>query len=132
MTSKTLKLSLSFSWSRFFCMPKKVRQKFKYLENEKSFFIIFEGLSLKQIKNFFSEGESPTLNKSCMYCNKKLSKFFHCSACKSGSYCLNLCQKNIYKEHKLLCNSIQEPEQIEMEKRYKKFNCSYETTIDNK
>ena len=34
-------------------MPKKLRQKFKYLENRKSFykafFIIFEGISLKQI-----------------------------------------------------------------------------------
>ena len=50
-------------------MPKKSRQKFKYLENEKSFkdeikafFIIFEGLSLKQIKKTLLEGESPTLN----------------------------------------------------------------------
>ena len=42
-------------------MLKKSRQKFNYLENEKSFFIIFEGLSLKQIKTFFLEGESPTL-----------------------------------------------------------------------
>ena len=46
-------------------MPKKSRQKVKYLENEKSiwdekkaFFIIFEGLSLKQIKNFFGGWES--------------------------------------------------------------------------
>ena len=50
-------------------MPKKSRQKFKYLENEKSFkdemkafFIIFEGLSLKQIKKNLLESESPTLN----------------------------------------------------------------------
>ena len=46
-------------------MPKKSRQKLKYLENEKmkqkAFFIIFEGLSLKQIKQTFLEGESPTL-----------------------------------------------------------------------
>ena len=48
-------------------MPKKSRQKFKYFENEKSFwdeikfFIIFEGLSFKQIKKVFLEGESPTL-----------------------------------------------------------------------
>ena len=47
-------------------MPKKSRQKFKYLENEKSlkaFFIIFKGLSLKQIKLFFLKGESSTLIK---------------------------------------------------------------------
>ena len=51
-------------------MPKKSGQKFKYLENEKSFydeiksiFHNFEGLSLKQIKFFFLEGESPTLTK---------------------------------------------------------------------
>ena len=49
-------------------MPKKSKQKFKYLENEKSFqdeikgiFIIFEGLSLKQIIKRFLEGDSPTL-----------------------------------------------------------------------
>ena len=47
-------------------MIKKTRQKFKYLENKKSFkdeikniFIILKGLSLKQ---FFLEGEAPTLN----------------------------------------------------------------------
>ena len=46
-------------------MTKKSRQKFKYLENEKSFwgkkkglFIIFKGISLKQIKLFFLEGQS--------------------------------------------------------------------------
>ena len=49
-------------------MTKKSRQKFKYLENEKSFydeikniFHHFEGLLLKQIIKFFLEGESPTL-----------------------------------------------------------------------
>ena len=48
-------------------MPKKSRQKLKYLENEKIFsdeiksiFHLFEGLSLKQIKIFFLEGERPT------------------------------------------------------------------------
>ena len=29
---------------------------------QKSFFIIFKGFSLKQIKGIFLEGESPTLN----------------------------------------------------------------------
>ena len=49
-------------------MTKKSKQKFKHLENRKSFqdekkafFIIYEGLSLKQIKQIFLEGESPTL-----------------------------------------------------------------------
>ena len=49
-------------------MSKKSIQKFKYLENEKNlkwnkkhFIIIFEGLSLKQIKKIFLEGESLTL-----------------------------------------------------------------------
>ena len=49
-------------------MPKKLRQKFKCLENErafkmkqKAFFTIFEGLSLKKIIKLFFEGESPTL-----------------------------------------------------------------------
>ena len=37
VTSWILKLSLSFQSSRFFNMTKKSRQKFKYLENEKSF-----------------------------------------------------------------------------------------------
>ena len=53
----------------FFYMTKKSRQKLKYLENEKSFkgerkafFIIFKGLSLKQIKQIFLDGKGPTLN----------------------------------------------------------------------
>ena len=37
VTSWILKLSLSFQSSRFFNMTKKSRQKFKHLENEKSF-----------------------------------------------------------------------------------------------
>ena len=52
----------------FFYMTKKSKQKFKHLENRKSFqdekkafFIIYEGLLLKQIKQIFLEGESPTL-----------------------------------------------------------------------
>ena len=51
-------------------MTKKSKQKFKYLENKKSFlneikkiFIIFKGLSLKkQIRQIFLEGESQNLN----------------------------------------------------------------------
>ena len=49
-------------------MPKKSRQKFKYIKNKKKFqdetkvfFIIFKGLSLKQLKQNCLEGESPTL-----------------------------------------------------------------------
>ena len=49
----------------FFYMTKKWRQKFKYSEDKKSlrwnkkhFFIIFEGLSLKLIKQFFVRWES--------------------------------------------------------------------------
>ena len=54
----------------FFYMTKNSRRKLKHLENEKSFqdkikrfFIIFEGLLLKQIKQTFLEGESPILSK---------------------------------------------------------------------
>ena len=32
-----------------------------------TFFIIFKGLSLKQIKQFFFEGETPTLSKQPMH-----------------------------------------------------------------
>ena len=52
-------------------MTKKSSQKFKYLENEKSFydeiisiFIIFMGISLKQ--TIFLEGESPTLKQNSL------------------------------------------------------------------
>ena len=39
----------------------------------KAFFIIFEGLSLKQIKNYFSKGESPTLmSNSSTKCSSTL------------------------------------------------------------
>ena len=53
-------------------MSKMSRQNFKYLENQKnlkdeikSIFIIFKGLSLKQIKQVFLEGESLPL--ICFY-----------------------------------------------------------------
>ena len=40
----------------------------------KAFFTIFEGLSLKQIINFFLEGESPTLSKIILH--EKFSLLF--------------------------------------------------------
>ena len=50
-------------------MTKKSRQKFKYLENKKSFsdeikssFYHFKRFSTEQIKQFFLEGESLTLS----------------------------------------------------------------------
>ena len=61
-------INLIFLIKPFFYMTKKSRQKFKYLENGKSFqdeiksiFIILKGLSMKQTIEFFLEGESPTL-----------------------------------------------------------------------
>ena len=55
-------------------MPKKSRQKFKYLENEKSFQDKIKSIfyqfrrAIIEAKKFFLEGESPTL---------KMSKVFH-------------------------------------------------------
>ena len=43
---------LIFLIKPFFYMTRKSRQKFKYLENEKSFFIISKGLPLKQRASF--------------------------------------------------------------------------------
>ena len=60
-------ITLIFLIKPFFCMTKNSGQKFKYLENEKSFsekkkvFIIFIGILLKQIKLFFLESESLNL-----------------------------------------------------------------------
>ena len=58
-------------------MTKKPQQKLKYLENEKSFqdqiksiSIIFKGLSMKQITQFFWEGEGPTLRISSVNATK--------------------------------------------------------------
>ena len=66
-----MKLSLSFLSSRFFYMTKRSGQKFKYLEDEKTFkdeikciFHDFKGLSLKQIKQIFLKGERRTLRKN--------------------------------------------------------------------
>ena len=65
---------------RFFYMTNKSRLKFKYFEHEKSFsdafFIIFKELSLKQIKQFFLEGESSTL-KVKWYLNSKNRGFMY-------------------------------------------------------
>ena len=55
-------VNLIFSIKLFFLHDQKVTTKPKYLENEKSFFfIIFKGLSMKQIIQVFLEGESPTV-----------------------------------------------------------------------
>ena len=50
-------------------MAKKQRQKFKYLDNEKTsedeitaLFITIKGISVKQLKQKFLENECPTLN----------------------------------------------------------------------
>ena len=63
------------------CRTKKSRQKFKYLENEKSifndekaFFIIFKGLSLKPIKLFFGRRESDVNTKRF---TKMVARGFH-------------------------------------------------------
>ena len=55
-------------------MTKKLRQKFKYPENEKifkkkekAFFIIFKGFSLKQYNNFL-EGWKSDFNFTCCGC----------------------------------------------------------------
>ena len=64
MTSKHLKLILSLYSSRFDTWPKKLRQKLKYLQNEKSFwgeikrfFIIFKGISV--VKNCLRRVSAP-------------------------------------------------------------------------
>ena len=40
----------------------------------KAFFIIFKGLSMKQTKQFFSEGESPTFIENFIFCVLKAYK----------------------------------------------------------
>ena len=63
-----VEINLIFLIKLYFLYSQKVKTKFRYLENEKSFqdeikkkIIIFKGLSVTQTKNFFLEGESPTL-----------------------------------------------------------------------
>ena len=60
---------MNFEINRFLSEKKKVMIKTKHHENKrafkmkrKAFFIIFKGLSMKQIRYFCLEGESPTLN----------------------------------------------------------------------
>ena len=42
-----------------------LRTKRAFQMKQKAFFIIFKGFSIKQIKQVFLEGESPTLKKTC-------------------------------------------------------------------
>ena len=64
-------------------MPKKSRQKLKYLENEKSFYdeikSVFHHFCRAIIeankKNFFLEGGSPTLNKNHVLPRCKIAIF---------------------------------------------------------
>ena len=60
------KINLTFTIKPFFLLDQNLntlRTKRPFKMKQKWFFIIFEGLSLKQIKHCF-EGESPTLNKT--------------------------------------------------------------------
>ena len=55
-------------------MTKKSKQKLKYLEKENSFlFTIFKGLSLKQTRQIFLEGEGLTL-MNCISSDDKWKK----------------------------------------------------------
>ena len=73
--SQNLKLNLIISnQAVFFYSTKKSRQKFKCLENEKRFedevkniFHYFKKVSLKQTKQFFLTGESPTLSSILLF-----------------------------------------------------------------
>ena len=47
-------------------MNKMSRQKFKYLKKEKAFFIVLKDFHWSTLKQFFLEGEGPTLNKQKM------------------------------------------------------------------
>ena len=44
--------------------------------NKKRFFLIFKGLSIKQIKQVFLEGESPTLNIFLIFPRERNSRIF--------------------------------------------------------
>ena len=63
MTSQILKLTIAFSLIYCPTWPKKSGHKFKYVNRKEVFFYLFEGLSCKQIKPTFLEGESPTLKE---------------------------------------------------------------------
>ena len=72
-------------------MNKKSRQKFKYLEKEKSFYDEIEQIfrfwrAIIEL-NFFFEGERPITNKqiSKIYCDKNQQTYFKKSYCKSTS-----------------------------------------------
>ena len=66
-------------------MTKMPWQKLKYHENEKSFqdeiktfFIIFKGLSIKQVTQIFLQGENPTLtNKPTFTLTPRANKRTH-------------------------------------------------------
>ena len=67
-------INLTFLIKPFFLHDQKVMIKLDYLQqkellrwNKKHFFIIFKGLSMKQITQIFLEGESPTLRNSETY-----------------------------------------------------------------
>ena len=63
-----MKLTIPFWPSRFFYVTKKLKQKFvrtkrAFNVKKKAFFIVFKDLSLKEIKQIFLEGKSPTLTQ---------------------------------------------------------------------
>ena len=62
---------------------------------------------------------SPKPSKSCVACGKKCKKVIKCETCVSGCYCSKNCRDGHVStdEHQLLCISIQQLEEIQMNKR---------------
>ena len=78
-------------------------------------------------------GEGATVHnipRLCLHCNKSAEKLYRCMKCSSGLYCSKECQLKHYSVHKLLCSSITELSQLERDKTFKDYSCSYESTMN--
>ena len=56
-------------------------------------------------------------------------KLYRCSKCACSVYCSKECQREHYSVHKCLCTAISSLEELERQKQFRNFDCSYETTM---
>ena len=109
--SQFLKLTSAFLSSGFPPWPKKSAQKIKYLKNEKiffdekTFFFIFKGLLLRQIKPFWKA--RVRLNYTKTNVTKNSYNALSYNACvKHGDFIGNLWQKNNNSNMKEICGCL--------------------------
>lgn len=73
-----------------------------------------------------------SVSRLCLCRLKLVMKLLKCTACKSTLYCSKTCHVSHYSEHKTLCKAILSLQEIERNKTFQKFDCSFVNSVHNK